>query len=432
MRKQTKMPALIPFILILAFLGSCAGVFALSRYRVDRLPEGTYVSGIGIGGMNYLEAKERLTDYNDFLMDKGRLVLSVGEERHVISYESIDARIDVEKTLDAVFAILSGNALNSLVAGGNPRNEYESRVSYNEGKLSSETERIFGQYSRDPEPPSYRIEDGKLIYSPGASGIRVDYSALGERIAGHLATLNQEELVISLDDPEIFTEVFPDTGDGTVKFRVIVSESHVSLGDTGVEAEDEIPESLDGIVVRPGEMLALSDILDFGLLSSEGRQDMVNRVATAVYQAFLPIKGIKPANRRPSDTALPYSEPGLEAVIRGEDGDLVLENATDQPLMLLCEIKDRNLHCYVIAPQDVPSGVLAAVKKEVVDPPVIYTVSSDLKKGESRVVSEGRQGFTVQVERIIGNERETLYIDRYHPVSRVVEVGENPLQTGMK
>lgn len=63
---------------------------------------------------------------------------------------------------------------------------------------------------------------------------------------------------------------------------------------------------------------------------------------------------------------------------------------------------------------------------------MIYTVSSDLKKGESRVVSEGRQGFTVQVERIIGNERETLYIDRYHPVSRVVEVGENPLQTGMK
>lgn len=130
--------------------------------------------------------------------------------------------------------------------------------------------------------------------------------------------------------------------------------------------------------------------------------------------------------------ALPYAEPGLEAVISGENGDLVLENATGQTLMLLCEIKDKSLNCYVISPEDIPSGVLVAYKKDIVDPPVIYSVNGELKKGESRIVSEGREGFTIQVERIIGNDREVLYTDKYDPVSRVVEVGDSPLQKGSK
>ena len=100
--------------------------------------------------------------------------------------------------------------------------------------------------------------------------------------------------------------------------------------------------------------------------------------------------------------------------------------------MLLCEIRDKSLHCYVISPENIPSGVLVAHKKDVVEPPVIYSVNSDLKKGETRIVTEGREGFTIHVERVIGNDRGTLYTDRYDPVSRVVEVGDSPLQKGSK
>jgi hypothetical protein len=100
--------------------------------------------------------------------------------------------------------------------------------------------------------------------------------------------------------------------------------------------------------------------------------------------------------------------------------------------MLLCEIKDKSLCCYVVSPGNIPGGVLIAHKKDVVEPPVIYSVSSELNKGETRVVSEGQEGFTIQVERIIGNDRETLYTDRYDPVSRLVEVGDSPLQKSPK
>jgi hypothetical protein len=237
---------------------------------------------------------------------------------------------------------------------------------------------------------------------------------------------------IRQDDPEVFAAVTSDPKEKDEVYRFVVSSSRIRLGETDRNTEEEILEGLNGSIIPPGEMVQLSKMLDLSGLALEGRQDLVNRAATAVYQAFLPIKGITPINRRPSEIVLPYSEPGLETVICGENGDLVLENATGQSLMLLCEIKDKSLCCYVVSPGNIPGGVLIAHKKDVVEPPVIYSVSSELNKGETRVVSEGQEGFTIQVERIIGNDRETLYTDRYDPVSRLVEVGDSPLQKSPK
>ena len=239
-------------------------------------------------------------------------------------------------------------------------------------------------------------------------------------------------MVIEQDDPEIFVAFSSDNGEDKEAFKFIVSSAHIRLAETDRNEEEGILEGLNGSIIPSGEMVQLSKMLDLSGLTLEGRQDLVNRTATAVYQAFLPIEGITPVNRRPSEMVLPYSEPGLEAVISGENGDLVLENSTGQTLMLLCEIRDKSLHCYVISPENIPSGVLVAHKKDVVEPPVIYSVNSDLKKGETRIVTEGREGFTIHVERVIGNDRGTLYTDRYDPVSRVVEVGDSPLQKGSK
>lgn len=432
MQKQTRKPASIFLVLFQALLGSCVGLSALSGYQIDTLPAVTYVNDINIGGLDFQEAKARLSDYNDFLMSKGRVEIAVNQDRHIISYDQIDARIDVEKTLENIFGELSGNTLNSFIAGREEQTAHEAVVVYNAGKLSAEAEKIFSQYNRDPVPDSYRIEDGKLIYSPEISGIRVDYAALEQRINTHIQSQRMEALVVDQDDPEIFAAYASDQAEGREIFEFIVSSSHIQLGGTDQAGADDILAGLNGVIIPSGEKVQLSKMLDLKRMAPEGRQDLVNRAATAVYQAFLPIKGITPVNRRPSQMVLPYSEPGLEAVIDGENGDLVLENATGETLMLLCEIRDEALHCYVISPKDIPGGVLIAHKKDVVDPPIIYTVNNDLKKGETRIVTEGREGFTVQVERVIGNDREKLYTDEYAPVSRVVEVGDNPLVKGSK
>jgi len=432
MKKQSRKQAWMFLILIQAFMGTCVGLSALSGYEIETLPAATYVSDIPIGGLDYQQARARLQEYNELLMSKGRVEIAVNQDHHIISYEQIDAYLDVDKTLDRIFSELSRNALNSFIAGGDPQSVHEAVVVFNAGKLAAEAEKIFSQYHREPVAETYRMEDGRLIYSPGISGVKVDYEALGKRLSAHIQSLSQEVLTIDPQAPEIFTVYAHEASETGESFRYIVSASRVGLDETDQAWAETFLAGLDGYVIPQGGRLQLSRILDLSNLAMEGRQDLVNRAATAVYQAFLPIKGITTVNRRPSRYPLPYSEPGLEAVIEGENGDLVLENETGQSLMLLYEIKDKALHCYVVAPEDIPSGVLFALKKDIVEPPEIYTVSDSLKKGEKRIVSEGQEGFTVQVERIIGNDREKLYTDTYAPVSRVIETGDSPLMKGSK
>lgn len=432
MNKQTKKPAWMIMILIQALLGTCIGFSALSRYQIETLPDGTCVNDIHIGGLRIKEARTRLQEYHDYLASKGRIEIAVGQDRYIITYEQIDAYLDVDETLNAIFKELSGNALNSFIAGRHAQTAHHAVVPFNEGKLSAELEKIFSQYDREPVPDSYRVEDGKLIYSPGTSGIRVDYDALRQRVSARIESLCQDVLALDPEDPEIFVVYNPDNMAGAGSFRHIVSSSRIELGETDQSETEAVLKELDGSMIPSGGRLQLSKMLDLSNMAQEGRKDLVDRAATAVYQAFLSIKGITTINRMPSEIPLPYADPGLEAVIQGEDGDLILENDTGQPLMLLCELRDKSLQCYVIAPEDIPSGILAAVKKDVVAPPEIYTVSDDLGKGETRIVSKGQEGFTVDVERIIGNDREKLYTDTYDPVSRVIEVGANPLQKGSK
>ena len=431
MLKQRRKPAWILFVLIQAFLGSCIGIFALSGYQIERLPAATYINDINIGGLDFQEASVVLNDYNDLLMRKGRVEIAVNHDRYTISYDQIDGRMDVDETLDKIFNELSGNSINHLVVGENARTVHEPVVVFNTGKLSAEIENIFSHMAESllAIPTGLRMADWCTLQ---ISGIRADYTALERRITAHIHSLSQEALVIEQDDPEIFVAFSSDNGEDKEAFKFIVSSAHIRLAETDRNEEEGILEGLNGSIIPSGEMVQLSKMLDLSGLTLEGRQDLVNRTATAVYQAFLPIEGITPVNRRPSEMVLPYSEPGLEAVISGENGDLVLENSTGQTLMLLCEIRDKSLHCYVISPENIPSGVLVAHKKDVVEPPVIYSVNSDLKKGETRIVTEGREGFTIHVERVIGNDRGTLYTDRYDPVSRVVEVGDSPLQKGSK
>lgn len=432
MKKQSKKPAWMFLILIQAFLGTCVGLSALSGYEIETLPAATSVGDIPIGGLNYQQAMVRLKEYNELLMSRGRLEIAVNQDHHVISYEQIDAYLDVEKTLDKIFNELSGNALNSFITGGDPQPVHEAVVAFNAGKLAAEAEKIFSQYHREPVAETYRMENGRLIYSPGISGIKVDYEALEKRLGAHIQSLSQEVLTIDPQDPEVFMVYTHEASGQSENFRYIVSGSRVGLDETDQVWAETFLGALNGYTVPSGGRLQLSKVLDLSNLDQEGRQDLINRAATAVYQAFLPIKGITTVNRRPSRYPLPYSEPGLEAVIEGENSDLVLENGTGQPLMLLYEINDQTLHCYVVAPENIPSGVLVALKKDIVEPPEIYTVSDSLKKGETRIVSEGQEGFTVLVERITGNDREKLYTDTYAPVSRVIETGDSPLMKGTK
>lgn len=432
MRRRPRLWAWLIFIIFQVFIGTGSGLLALSGGEAGEYPTGTTVRDCDIGGLTYNEAVKKLEEHFGFAIGHGKVEISVDGSVFGIPYSAIDTRFDAAKTLSAISSGLPQSKLDVLIMGEGKPGEYDPVITFNTGKLTAELEEIFGIYEREPVPDVYRMDGGKLIYIPVTAGVRIDYDALVKRISGSITSLDRNPVSIGSDDAEIFAAY---SGSGSVygeEFLVMVSNSSIPLGLTDRAEAEEIVKSLNDSVVQPGESLRLSDFVDLSAKQSEGWRDLINRTATAVYQAFLPIRGIVTTNRRQSDIALPYSQAGLEAVITGENGDLVLENGTGQSLLIMGEIYDGSINIYVVSPVEIPCGLLAALKKDIVPPPVIYNVSGDLAKGETRVLAEGSEGYSVDVVRIIGNEREELYTDHYEPVSRIVEIGGTPINMGGK
>ena len=432
MQKQSQKWIWLLFIIFQALIGTCVGLFALSNEKVETYPYGTYVQTTDIGRLTYGEAKAELIEYYDLLIAQSKLTLMINGSEFSIAYKDIDVNFDASGTLDNISKDLSRNALNQLIAGESEPKSYLPVVTFNTGKLAAVLEKGFEGYEKIPVPDVCEVKDGQLVYTPERAGIKINYAALEKKISPFIISLSLDSLTIDPNDGDIFNSFLGEDSGRKEKFNTIVSHSGIPLGAANQDEAMEMVRSLNGKVFMPGESVKFSGMVDLSDINTEGRQDLIDRTATAIYQAFLPISGIKVINRRQSDNIPPYSEAGLEAVIRGENGDMELNNDTDHPLLLLGEILNGSIALYVVSDGDIPSGVLIAQRKDIVPPPVIYNVNGELKKDETRIISEGSEGFSVDVGRVIGNDREDLNTDRYEPVSKVVEVGGNPLSTGTK
>jgi len=418
------------FIAVQIIVGACAGFLAVSLIQSASVPVSTSVGTISVGDLNMDQAKAKLKDYYDLFARQSKLVIKIDEYETTIRFKDIDMQFDAEKTLDNISRDAKG-AISRFISGSSSTSQYSPVFTINEGKLSACIEEIFNVYESPAVPEAYSIKGGAIVYQPAVDGIKADFAALQKKVGDHILATPDKPLVLSLSDKTLFKPV-PAEADTKGQFGALVSSARIPLGDKGAESARAVFENINGRVYQAGEQIVLSELVDYAQYNGEAGRDFVNRIATAFYQSMLPIKGMKVINRRNAKFPVPYAEPGLEAVIEGENGDLKLENQTGQALMLLSEIEEDALVLYVVAADEIPAGILISQKRDITPPPVIESVNTELEKGETRVLSEGNEGFTAYVSLVIGNEREELYSDQYEPVSRVVEVGPEKIKTGSK
>lgn len=418
------------FIAVQIIIGACAGFLAVSLIQSSSIPVSTSVGLVSVGDLNMDQAKAKLKDYYDLFTRQSRLVIKIDEYETTIRYRDIDMQFDAEKTVESIRRDAKG-AISRFILGSNGVSQYSPVFSINEGKLAASVESVFSVYESSAVAEAYSINEGAIIYQPAIDGIKADFVTLQKKVSDHILTAPDQTLVLSLSDKTLFKPV-PAEADTKGQYDAVVSSTRIPLGDQGAESARAVFEKINGRVYQTGEQIVLSELIDYSRYSGEAGRDFVNRIATAFYQSMLPIEGMKVINRRNAKFPVPYAEPGLEAVIEGENGDLKLENQTGQALMLLSEIEGDELTLYVVAAQEIPSGILISQKRDITPPPVIESVNDELNKGETRVLSEGTEGFTAYVSLVIGNEREELYSDQYEPVSRVVEVGPEKIKTGSK
>ncbi len=420
------------FIIAAQILASTViGMIFLSGIEVKSISANVKADNLSLINMTYDEAEEVIVNQFTEVFRDSKLTFEILGQKFSIPYSDFDVSIDRKKTVEKLKKVAPNDGINKLFSSAADEIVFKPVVTFNSGKLLKECETIFSQFEQVSIPEKYCVEDNALLFYPQVPGKKVEYSILEDEIYNHLNSFSNEPLKIDQELSPIFVEV-KNEDIYKEKFTKIVSKSEITFD---IELTDKILnsiESLNGAVFNNGEDIVLGSLLDFSEFSNNVEKDVLNRIASGVYQSLISIEGIEIVKRLPSGQPVAYTEAGLEAVIEGENADLILKNETEASLMLLIDINDEVATFHVISPKELKSGILIVQKVDEVPPPVITSVNNNLSYNHKRVVSEGVPGFTACVSRIIDNDRNELYTDKYDPISKVIETGKRPIITGDK
>lgn len=416
-------------IVIQILLGTGSGLLFLSVTQTESENVTVKAGEITLDGVSVEYAREVISGYYLKQIEEGKLKIEINGVPFSIPYQDIDVNVDIDKTIENMKDKMPKNGFEELLSEAISF-EAAPVFTYNSGKLIRRCEELLSHYKTDPVDEMYKIEDGSLTLIPGIPGLSVNFERLEQELKNMIfasvepyrVNINDSPVTIKTPSKRVYKE----------PFTTLVSKSNIDFDSDLNEKIINSKNSIDSVIIENNQELRLNDILDFSEFSGDMEEDLLNRIATTLYQAALPLDGVKVLNRKPAQKAVSYAEPGLEAVIEGEGANLVLRNDTGKPLMLLSEIASNKLNIYFASTGEIATGNIAVEKKDIVPPSVITVVNTSLSPNVTRVVSEGIPGYTAYVTRTIDGKTEEISRDKYLPVSRTVETGAKPINSGSK
>lgn len=414
----------IVIIILLTVLGLSAGLVCLSMIKTEKVFAGTTFKNLDVGGLSLSEVSDRVTMYYRNQIEKGTLKIVTEKDTYSLPYADFDVTVDSDKVEKAVRDIMPKNGFEEFFIPPPSQVDIIPVYNYNSAKLIKMCETIFSAYEKQSLKGYYEIQNGKLVTVPDREGIQVDYKALEQELIARLT--DNTPYNVDFKNTNIFKKVNAEHSLINVKMTEIVSTAEITLLSGTKDKAVASVKYIDNVLFEDKSELSLKSLVDFSQFKSDIDKDLLNRISTAVYQSFLPIDGIKVTSRAQSKSAVPYSQPGLEAVIEGEQTDLVVKNGTGQPLMLLADITNGTITVYIVSTGKLNCGSLVVEKKDIVPPPVIVSINRNLPENESKTLSEGVSGFTAHVSRVINGEKVELYDNKYQPVNKIIEAGERP------
>lgn len=427
--------ALLVFIIILAqsTLAISAGITAMYLSADKAIPPGAYVGDADIGGMGKTEAVKKLNDYYQTEFSNKSLELAIeGGERYLIPWTDIDAALDGKATVEFMHGWKAASYLPNLFTAyfGKDKLIVTPVIKFNEGKLREKLIQLSKQIDREPVNAAIYLEDGKIVKKAETPGIALNVANTAE--------------VISKQLPESLNS--PVTLDGSGNYALQTVPAELKLKDLDeiqlvlAEYSTDIinPELLESVRLSAkainSVLLPAADSAQepFSFVKRLKEQDPAfendnegyDQVASTLYAAVLSA-GIEKdgITRLAHELAVDYIEPGLDAWISGNAGDMKFKNSFSHKIAIFANISGRRLTVSIAGERSDKKDKLD-LGTEVVQkfaPPVVNIESKSLKPGEKITLSPGKEGLMVNVFR----NQELISTDEYEAVKAIVQIGPN-------
>ncbi len=431
MAKKRNTLLIIMLTIVQSLFAVSAGIVVLFNVSSDDIPVGVSAGMSEIGGMKYSEAAAAIeADYSETLQSNSLKLAVEDGGTYEIPFSQIDFAVDGEATVSALKKIDGISDIPRLfqINFGKTEIELTPVTRYNEAKLRMALLELSDQIFVNATDAQIRYVDGAIEKKAETEGVSLNVSNAAD-IIGKRLTENPLPDIITLDrHNNSALEVVPAsiTMKDFADIRQVIAEHTINT--TAQELTQPVQfaaDAINGTILPPiaqgGGTFSFVNCLENKSASFENDNEGYDQVASTLYVALLSAGLDKDAIiRLPHKLATDYIEPGLDAWISVDAGDLKFSNSFNHKIAIFA-VKKNNMITVAIAGNVDDTTQENKITIETVQklaPPVAYVEDESLKPGESITLNPGKEGILVNVFR---NE-ELISTDRYEAENRIVRI----------
>jgi len=431
--KLRKTGLIFIIILIQSALAVTAGIAAISLSAGETLPPGIYVGNANIGGMRKIEASKTIDDYFAAIFSKDSLRISISDTNYSIPYADFEVSVDSLATVKFMDGWKSAAYIPNLIKAylGHERLNIRPVIKYDEGKLRQKLIELSEEINKAPVNASISAKDGKVVKKAETAGCELNIASTANAIGKHLSANIDSPLIIDSKGSDIVQAVnaelklkeFADIEQILSEYSTEITEPEL-LSSIRLAAEAINGTVLAGLgnVNSGNTEFSFVEILKNSDTGFQNDNEGYDQVASTLYAALLSAGIDKGAiTRLPHKLAVDYIEPGLDAWISGNGGDLKFRNNLEHKIALFANVED-DLLVISLAGSLMDKRQPYDLRVETIQkfsPPVVNLENKDLKPGEKVMLSPGKEGLLVQVFR----NDELIGEDRYEAEKAMIQVG---------
>ena len=179
--------------LLLVLVTMAGAVYAYDLATEPRIPHGTKVAGVPVGGLTKDEARERLRGPFSGWVARP-LQIRLGRREFSVRASRLAAQVDVDATLERALAPAQrGSILERTLRrlrGDTRRANLAPSTTYSPQAVRALARRLARRITRPPRDTRIRVVDGRLRRVPARHGLAVRHATLSRRVESTLGSLD--------------------------------------------------------------------------------------------------------------------------------------------------------------------------------------------------------------------------------------------------
>lgn len=433
--------------------GCCAIMLGLALFRpVDGqaavVPEGLYVGGQALGGMETEEAKKAIEAYVSQMAEQ-TVTLNVGENSVETTADQLGFHWEnTDVVEDTILEYQSGDIITRYLRQKDLEKDpvdVELDLKIDGAAVENFVNTQCAPFVQEAVDASIVRENGQFVVTPSQDGLTVDMSATAARLNEALGNGLEEPIsvdaVVVESKPEKTTEMLSSIQDVLGTFSTDFSSS----GAARVKNLQVGSGKINGAVLMPGETLsgyesmhpftkangyAAAGAYENGqLVDSIGGG--VCQIATTLYNASL-LAEMEITQRQNHSMTVSYVSPSSDAAIAGTYKDIKITNPYDTPVYIEAGTSGKTLTFTIYGKETRPSNRTIKYVSEtlsVTDPgEPITKVDASLQPGARVRVQSGHKGMKSRLWKYVyidgvETEKTILHTDTYNASKAIYRVG---------